>query len=142
MNSSDRSIALLDLAIRRRFAFIELKPNYELISEIIKYNDFDMGAVLETINNRIIELTGDNQKILGQSYVIPNPTSNNVWSNIEFQLQFNSVILPTLEEYAMNDSSLLSGIVGSELSSTILDDEEFYKAFNREFMFARIQNEK
>ena len=33
MNTSDRNIAFLDLAIRRRFAFVNLFPNYEFLSE-------------------------------------------------------------------------------------------------------------
>lgn len=131
MNSSDRSISLLDLAIRRRFAFVELFPNYELLSELSIFNNYDMGSVLEQINNRILELTGDNQKILGHSYLIQSEKVE--WTLNELQIRFNNVILPTLKEYAFSDDTLLSGIIGSELSKTILDPEEFEEAFNREF---------
>lgn len=131
MNSSDRSISLLDLAIRRRFAFVELFPNYELLSELSIFKSYDMGSVLEQINNRILELTGDNQKILGHSYLIKSGEGE--WTLNELQIRFNNVILPTLKEYAFSDDTLLSGIIGSELSKTILDPEEFEEAFNREF---------
>lgn len=144
MNSSDRSIALLDLAIRRRFAFVELKPNYELISSLVKFENYDLGAILELINNRIIELTGDDQKVLGQSYMMPDMDSQGIfdWKFNQFHIQFNSMILPTLKEYALNDSNVLSGIIGGELANNILDDNEFKEAFNREFSFARIENEE
>src|SRR5699024_3286154 len=46
MNTSDRNIAFIDLAIRRRFAFIELEPNYELLSALAEYRSFDLGNIL------------------------------------------------------------------------------------------------
>lgn len=136
MNSSDKSIALLDLAIRRRFAFIELTPNYEVVSDQVRYGAIDVGRFLETVNTRIMRVLGDSSKLLGQGYVFPQTQSQDgtwTWSEEEFHLQFNYVILPTLKEYAQENDSILTGIVGSELSNGILDSSEFKDAFAREF---------
>lgn len=134
MNTSDRNIAFLDLAIRRRFAFINLLPNYDFLSETVAFLDVDLGNVLKKINQRILETLGDPELLLGQSYFIPNDkNSNNTWSVQAFKNQFNFVLLPTLREYSFNDVTVLNAIVGENLSDTIQDIDEFSEAFLSEF---------
>lgn len=135
MNSSDRSTAILDLAIRRRFAFIELQPNYEVVSDEVEFDGVDMGKFLQTINARILRALDDPSKLLGQGYVYPQSVVDGhwQWSDEDFHMQFNYVILPTLQEYAQDNTSILAAIVGSALSNVILDLGEFKNAFHREF---------
>ncbi len=84
MNTSDRNIAFLDLAIRRRFAFVELKTNYDFLSEMVRcdFSSYDFGNILKKINNRILETLKDKELLLGQSYFIPQKDSNNnyIWT--------------------------------------------------------------
>ncbi|RMC42346.1 hypothetical protein F5ESL0236_00090 [Lactobacillus sp. ESL0236] len=140
MNTSDRNIAFLDLALRRRFAFIRLEPNYDVLSENYKLevdNDengtdiYDLGAVLREINNRIVQTMNDPDKELGQSYFIP--VNGNKWDPIQFQDQFNFVLLPTLQEYDFQNNGITEKILGDSLSDSILDEEEFYTALKQEF---------
>lgn len=130
MNTSDRNIAFLDLAIRRRFAFINLLPNYDYLSEKVVFEDIDLGNVLKTINQRILDTLGNAELLLGQSYFIPN---NNTWTRESFKNQFNFVLLPTLREYSFNDGNVMNTIVGENLSDTIQDMDEFLAAFFTEF---------
>mgnify|MGYP003091564707 FL=1 len=111
MNTSDRNIAFLDLAIRRRFAFVNLFPNYEFLSEKIVFDGFDVGNILKIINQRIIETLGDSELLLGQSYFIPNNPEKS-WDMESFKNQFNFVILPTLKEYSFNDANAINAIIG------------------------------
>lgn len=134
MNSSDRNIAFLDLAIRRRFGFVNLVPNYDYLSEEIRLQSIDLGNVLKIINQRILDVLGDPELLMGQSYFIPGKKAGGVWSMKTFKNQFNFVLLPTLKEYSFNDSNAIGAIVGENLSDSIQDTEEFSKAFSAEFL--------
>lgn len=141
MNTSDRNIAFLDLAIRRRFAFIELQPNDELVSDLVQYKDFDMGMVLKVINQRIIDVLGRSELLLGHAYFMSPTVWDGVkysWSEEQWQLQFNYVILPTLKEYTFSNTNALPAIIGERLSEALLDLNEFNLAFAEAFGQQRV----
>ena len=90
MNTADRSIQLLDSALRRRFKFEEQLPNYDKISNP------DAKKILEIINSRIrCLLNKDNQ--IGHSYLM------NVETNYEIINVITNKIIPLLEEYFYNE---------------------------------------
>lgn len=71
MNTADRSIALVDHALRRRFAFIGLAPNYELLRRFHEQNQTgfatdELIALLRQVNERI----ADKQYSLGHTYFL------------------------------------------------------------------------
>lgn len=133
MNTSDRNIAFLDLAIRRRFAFITLQPNYDYLSEKIRLEHFDLGNILKIINQRILNVLGDSELLLGQSYFIPS-NGTEEWKIDDFKNQFNFVLLPTLKEYSFNDYNAINAIVGENLADSIQDIDEFISALSSEFV--------
>ena len=135
MNTSDRNIAFLDLAIRRRFAFVPLLPNYDFLSEEVIFQDFDLGNILKQINQRIIDTLKAPELILGQSYFIPktNESGKYIWEANDFKNQFNFVLLPTLREYSFNNASAIESIVGENLSDGIQDLDDFMVSFSAEF---------
>lgn len=68
MNTADKSIALIDSALRRRFFFVELVPNFELFNEanqILK----DCISAIKVINERIVQTIDKDHKI-GNAYFI------------------------------------------------------------------------
>lgn len=67
MNTSDRSIKLMDAALKRRYAFIECLPNYDVIDEL----SFSPSDVLLKINQKLVEKGGRYRQI-GQSYFMQN----------------------------------------------------------------------
>ena len=90
MNTADRSIQLLDSALRRRFKFEELLPNYDVID-----ND-DAEKILRRINARVrCLLNKDNQ--IGHSYLMFAQDYCEILSAL-----YNKII-PLLEEYFYND---------------------------------------
>ena len=135
MNTSDRNIAFLDLAIRRRFAFVPLLPNYDFLSEEVMFQDFDLGNILKQINQRIIDTLKDPELILGQSYFIPKTKESGkyIWGANDFKNQFNFVLLPTLREYSFNSASAIGSIIGENLSDGIQDLDDFMASFSAEF---------
>ena len=65
MNTADRSIALLDTALRRRFDFIEMMPDSKLVSG--KFEGVDCQKLLEAMNKRIRFLL-DREHQIGHTY--------------------------------------------------------------------------
>ena len=70
MNTADRSIALLDTALRRRFEFVEMMPDFEYLKDkkiSDSGNTIELGRLLESMNNRI-EFLLDREHTIGHSY--------------------------------------------------------------------------
>lgn len=98
MNTSDRSIALLDSALRRRFRFEELTPKPELL-ETISDGDgdvIDLRQLLQTMNARLSHLL-HREHTLGHSYFL------NVKSFRDLRRVFAREILPFLQEAFYDD---------------------------------------
>ena len=98
MNTADRSIALLDIALRRRFNFIEMPPKYDLLKEKIEVeNDkIELRELLKAINNRI-EFLLDKDHLIGHSYLVKVETFD------DLKEVFRNSIMPLLQEYFYDD---------------------------------------
>lgn len=94
MNTADRSIALLDIALRRRFVFEELMPDPELLSADVE--GVDLQALLKSINQRI-EFLVDRDHCIGHAYLLE------VESLDDLCAAFQSKIIPLLLEYCYDD---------------------------------------
>ena len=94
MNTADRSIALLDTALRRRFQFIERMPNPDLVEKDIEGID---GQKLLTAINVRIKAKLDRQHQIGHTYLIGVKTINALAD------AFQRSILPLLQEYFYDD---------------------------------------
>lgn len=104
MNTADRSVEALDTALRRRFAFTEMRPKPSLLADQI-FEEVSLQIVLEKINERIeILLDADHQ--IGHSYLI------NVNNLSELADAFNNCILPLLQEYFYHDEEKIYLVLG------------------------------
>lgn len=113
MNTADRSIKLLDAALRRRFAFIELMPEPEVLAGGIVQGGLDLQVFLGALNQRIAHAEG-REKQIGHSYLLllnGQPVSD----PDEFARRFRHEILPLLQEYAYEDYGELLGYIGPGL---------------------------
>ena len=116
MNTADRGTALLDVALRRRFNFVERMPNpdHEGIAE-------DIGGVngrclLRAINRRIVEKL-DRERQIGHTFLIGVQTLN------ELKRVFQNQIIPLLQEYFYDDY---------EKMHAVLNDNAFITSTRRE----------
>ncbi len=106
MNTSDRSIASIDIALRRRFKFIEIMPDSKLVSNIKLDNNTEFKKVFESLNEKIsILLDRDHQ--IGHSYFMPEKAGS--IADLK-QIWFDSII-PLLNEYFYNDWEKLNLII-------------------------------
>jgi 5-methylcytosine-specific restriction enzyme B len=111
MNTADRSIRLLDVALRRRFAFIELMPNTELLQGE-SVGGLQLDLLLDTINNRIRAKVG-REKQIGHSFFFRNGAI--IDDPAELARVFRLEVLPLLQEYCYDDYGMLAEFVGEKI---------------------------
>ena len=141
MNSSDRSIAIVDYAIRRRFAFVTFYPNSEVVDYLSDYTNLSVlkvSLLMERINEKLFSVLNDADLLLGQSYFMPKWAMNSTTGKIEWTDQilqnlFNYYILPIIEEYTYGNRRYLLNILGDKLIDRITDTEIFCGELKRQF---------
>lgn len=113
MNTADRSIALLDIALRRRFTFIEQIPNTSLLEPV---EGVDLGSLLNHLNRRITALLGRDYQI-GHSYFMGLKDVH------DLHFAWYRQILPLLQEYFYNDWERLQAVIGRDfVEAAEIDD--------------------
>jgi 5-methylcytosine-specific restriction enzyme B len=113
MNTADRSVSLLDAALRRRFGFIELMPDSTQLADR-KVGGLLLGAWLDALNARLrrnLKRAARNLQI-GPAYLMPPQPITSV---AEFARVLRDDIIPLLEEYCYDDFGTLRDIVGTAL---------------------------
>ena len=115
MNTADRSIALLDTALRRRFGFVELMPDPQVLGDAVVADSIPLGEWLAALNERIREHIGRNARNLqvGHSYLMSG--GRPVTDFGTFVRVFGEDILHLLQEYCYEDYAALTRILGSGL---------------------------
>lgn len=102
MNTADRSVALLDHALRRRFTFQEVMPDPEVVKTKVGSIDDGAGGTLEpdlllSAMNQRIEFLYDRDHTIGHSYLL----SVHDLDSLENAFRYN--IIPLLQEYFYGD---------------------------------------
>ena len=98
MNTADRSLAGLDVALRRRFEFVEMLPDSSALQEA-RVDGIALDALLDSMNRRIEVLLGRDY-MLGHAYFMPlvaSPTLDGLAG------VFRKQVLPLLQEYFFED---------------------------------------
>lgn len=111
MNTADRSIKLLDAALRRRFAFVELMPEPRLLQGGT-VNGLCLDDFLEGLNRRIAGNQG-REKQIGHSFLLDE--GEPLADPDEFARRFRQEILPLLQEYCYEDYGALAAYIGGAL---------------------------
>lgn len=107
MNTADRSVGHLDAAIRRRFAFIEVGPDADVVSGSV--GPLDLAAFFEELNSRIVRfLDADHQ--LGHAFFLRD--GEPLISDTHLAAAFHDDIVPLLEDYTLGSADLLRDLLG------------------------------
>jgi 5-methylcytosine-specific restriction enzyme B len=94
MNTADRSLSGLDIALRRRFTFKEMPPRPGLLKDI-DVEGINIGQLLEVMNQRI-EVLIDRDHCLGHAYFMPLREDRSL---VRLSSIFRNQIIPLLQEY-------------------------------------------
>src|SRR6516165_1424898 len=126
MNTADRSISLMDTALRRRFGFVELMPDSKQLAGR-NPGELPLGAWLDALNGRLRRhLKRDARNLqIGHAYLLPPQP---ITSMAEFARILRDDIIPLIEEYCYDDFSTLREILGPELvdvQNGLIRDEMF-----------------
>ena len=107
MNSADRSIAMIDTALRRRFSFIEMQWDSTILKDVL-VDGIDIASMLDTLNKRITVLL-DREHTIGHSYLLPLKDEPTIEKLAEI---FRNTIVPLLQEYFYDDYEKIQFVLG------------------------------
>ena len=113
MNTADRSIAIVDHALRRRFAFIDLNVNYEMLRKYHEGSDFPIENLVNWIE-RINEAIGDKRYFVGTSYFLKENLSDHI------QDIWTMEIIPYLEEYFFDQPAIISEFAWDDVEDSFV----------------------
>lgn len=113
MNSADKSISLIDAALRRRFSFIEQKPEAYLVEDVT------LRRVLEKLNTMLADELDSSDLLIGHSYFL-NKTVDDLYTIL------NNSIIPLLYEYFYDNKKKVASVLKEAIEGTdieIVDDK-------------------
>lgn len=125
MNTADRSLSLVDYALRRRFSFATLEPQFQSAEFRTKLESLGVsGAIIDTISQRMSHLneliSNDTMNLgrgfrIGHSFFVPaQPVTDSVgW----YKQIVDTEVRPLLEEYWLDDSDKVESLCGGLLDS-------------------------
>lgn len=119
MNTADRSIALLDTALRRRFSFVEMMPDSGVLDGI-EVEGISISGLLTTLNRRI-EVLFDREHTLGHAFFTPLRQSPSIQTLGEI---FRDKVIPLLQEYFYDDYEKICLVLGDRKRP---EQQQFFK---------------
>jgi len=114
MNTADRSIALIDKALRRRFTFTEMMPDYTVEGMDAKVGGISLARILETINDRI-EYLLDREHQIGHGWLLGCGTKTALDDAMRMK------IIPLIAEYFFEDWGRTAEVLGGRKNNPFLD---------------------
>lgn len=112
LNTADRSIALLDLALRRRFTFVEMMPNASLLGTVA---GVELPALLRRLNSRVAALL-DRDHQIGHSYFM------GLNDAADLRFAWYRRVVPLLLEYFYNEGERLKAVLGGRFVAPVKVD--------------------
>ena len=134
MNTADRSIAMLDTALRRRFDFIEMMPEPSLLGDC---DGVDLCQLLTALNERI-EYYYDREHAIGHAYFMNNGSC--IQNIFELREVFSTKIIPLLQEYFFDDYERIRLVLNDDNTFIECITPKFIKQFDSGHKLYRLGN--
>lgn len=119
MNTADRSISLLDVALRRRFAFVEYAPDPSVFSKNKKWahvvSDVDIERLMVGLNTRLSEAGVESDRAIGHALLSVSSNSSNPLAELRDRIQYD--IYPLVVDYCFSDRSRVAQVLGELVSA-------------------------
>ncbi len=137
MNTADRSLAMMDTALRRRFDFKEMMPNPTLFDdEFGVIEGVNLTLLLSALNKRI-EALYDREHTLGHAFLFPAYNAMKAGDTTKameaLRSAFQNKIIPLLEEYFYEDWSKISLVLGDNQKSDKQPEKQFVRKMPIEY---------
>lgn len=118
MNSADKSISLIDAALRRRFEFIEQKPDSSMVV------DPTLRDILEKINAALANQLDNADLLIGHSYFMGKTAS-------DLPKILNNSIIPLLYEYFYDNKKKVASVLGEAIKNVdyVIEDDKLGRIF-------------
>lgn len=140
MNTADRSIALLDAALRRRFGFLELMPDARALGDAVVLG-LPLGPLLDWLNEALLRALGPGlrQLQIGHAYLMHN--GQPISDPHHLAMALRNDIVPLLEEYCHEDRKTLRTILGPGLfrGNSLELEPNLFDAAHREDLGAALR---
>ncbi len=142
MNTADRSLAMMDTALRRRFDFVEMMPNPTVLRGAV-VEGINLETLLKTLNERI-EILYDREHTLGHAFFMPVKAllDENKEEEVFAKLVsvFQNKVIPLLQEYFFEDWHKIRLVLGDNqrgerlqfIRETTLDESKLNALFGAE----------
>ena len=125
MNTADRSVEALDTALRRRFSFIEMMPEYDLPPLDKEIAGVQISDLLELLNNRIEKLIDRDHRI-GHSYFL------GLNSTEDLMKVFKNKVVPLFQEYFYGNYEKMGLVLGKGFIEKLPDEKVRFASFPAE----------
>ncbi|EOA6572610.1 AAA family ATPase [Vibrio cholerae] len=143
MNTADRSLAMMDTALRRRFDFVEMMPNPSLLHGAV-VKGIHLETLLKTMNERI-EILYDREHTLGHAFFMPvkallDENTEEEEAIAKLVSVFQNKVIPLLQEYFFEDWHKIRLVLGDNqrgerfqfIRETTLDESKLNALFGAE----------
>lgn len=115
MNTADRSISLMDVAVRRRFAFVETPPDPDVLASaeghVHDVEGVPLAALLRALNARLHSVGVDRDRAIGHSYLLLREVPGDALDRLADRLRYD--VVPMVEEYCYADRQLMRDVLGA-----------------------------
>lgn len=125
MNTADRSVEALDTALRRRFSFVEMPPDIEVLNrkKVGEISANHLSTILIKINERL-------EKLLGKDHLIGHSFFLNVSDIDDLKIAFQNKIIPLLQEYFYGDYGKIGLVLGKGFVKIKEDKSDIFSNFD------------